>query len=119
MVPDVVASCNQPWLATSTEAAHETGCGQFPVTLSVSVCAGGFGCSRVATNARCVGATCSAHGGGTGVGVPGALVLDGAGDGVVTGVPGTGVPLGGVPETGVVFPVVFAGIVADGERTVS
>src|ERR1700732_3719821 len=117
-MPEVAAGCNQPWLAASTVARHDMGCGQFPEMLSASVCAGGFGWSRVAIKVRCAGVTCRVHGCGTGVGVPGVTVLDGTGDGVVgTGVPdpgvvGTGVPLG-VPETGVVFPVVVAGIVAD------
>ena len=129
-MPEVVARCNQPLLAASTVALHDTGCEQFPVTLSVSVCAGGFDCSRVAIKLSCAGATCSMHGRGAGVvvgvpsttvgvGVPGIAVLDATGEGVATGVPGTdvvgsGVPPGKVPETVDVLPGV-----ADGESTVN
>src|SRR6266567_2381753 len=130
-MPEVAPRCNQPWLPASTEAVHVTGCGQFPVILSTRVCAGGFGSSRVAANARRAGVTCNVHGCGTGVpgvgvapgpgvGVPGAAVLVGSGDGVVDpGVPDTGVPVEEVPEAGVEVPVLFPGMVADGESMVS
>src|SRR5690242_6079763 len=105
-MPDIVARCNQPWPAASTEAVHDTGCEQFPFTLSVSICAGGFDCSRVATKVRRAGATCNTQGCGAGVGVgvtgttvgvPGATVVDGTG--VPGAVVGTGVLPGRVPGT--------------------
>ena len=88
-MPEVAERCSQFWLVAFTDAVQVTARAQF-VVVNRSCCPGGFDCSKLAINVRFAGATCNVQGcgDGVGVGVPGTGVVDGK------GVPGVAVLVG-------------------------
>src|SRR5258708_17598857 len=62
LVPVFVESINQLWLPGSTDAVHETGYAQFPVSRIAIDCCDGLLCKREAENVRLLGVTCKTHG---------------------------------------------------------
>ena len=60
--PEVAESASQLRLPASTDAVHDTGREQFPISLKEMFCPGAFGWSRVTVKERLAGASYRVHG---------------------------------------------------------